>query len=675
MSYAVDLSTHGRELKRIYESIVTSDPDTSWAVFDYRGGATKQTLVPGATGFGSLHEFVEEFDDNKVQYGLARVEYSGVNKVVLVGWVGESVPERVKGYFNAHFSTIAKYFDGFHVQITARNSSDLSPSIILNKVDSAAGSKYSGASRTLSTKPKYRAAADGADEDDWGDAKPVVERDLPSLDKVSSAYKPTKVDLGEIRQQASQSKSEGSRGGLEGLNSGTSYKPVGKVDIQALREAGKNSKYSDTRVEKIESSYKPIGKVDIKAIREQAKKQDAHKKGPQHQEDTRKPGTHSDEPEWVKKSSRDGNGNSGNGDGDEPRFGSLADRMKAFNSGVQSARPQETPKPRIASAKAKFEKRHASGTLPLRVDESDKVSHASSGFRDFGSSGGKTPAQLWAEKQGKRDAGGRSESPSAAANGASDHDDNVSDEDVDMESARAKFANARVNDDDTGRRKVPEPVKIDDDDKPKQSFSDFTSKFAKASKEEEDDEPAAPPTLPSRGQPAPPAREEPSAPSLPPRGDDTEEESTIVAIVEEDYEADPSADDEISLAAGEKVTHIEKVDSDWWLGTNAAGDFGLFPAEYVRVISGNDRDDSPPPPAPPSRPRQPEPEPEEEEAQEELGGGAAIAEFDYVAADDDELGFREGDKITNIDFASDDWWSGEVNGRVGLFPANHVKLL
>jgi hypothetical protein len=34
-----------------------------------------------------------------------------------------------------------------------------------------------------------------------------------------------------------------------------------------------------------------------------------------------------------------------------------------------------------------------------------------------------------------------------------------------------------------------------------------------------------------------------------------------------------------------------------------------------------------------------------------------------------------GDQITNIEFISDDWWSGSLNGQIGLFPGNYVELL
>jgi hypothetical protein len=41
----------------------------------------------------------------------------------------------------------------------------------------------------------------------------------------------------------------------------------------------------------------------------------------------------------------------------------------------------------------------------------------------------------------------------------------------------------------------------------------------------------------------------------------------------------------------------------------------------------------------------------------------------YDAAEDNEVSFREGDRITEIDFVGDDWWAGhDQYGNVGLFP-------
>jgi hypothetical protein len=45
-----------------------------------------------------------------------------------------------------------------------------------------------------------------------------------------------------------------------------------------------------------------------------------------------------------------------------------------------------------------------------------------------------------------------------------------------------------------------------------------------------------------------------------------------------------------------------------------------------------------------------------------------LADNSYDAAEDNELSFKEGDKITEIDKVDADWWQGKANGATGLFP-------
>ena len=40
-------------------------------------------------------------------------------------------------------------------------------------------------------------------------------------------------------------------------------------------------------------------------------------------------------------------------------------------------------------------------------------------------------------------------------------------------------------------------------------------------------------------------------------------------------------EDEISFNAGDIIVDIEMIDDGWWVGTNAHGDRGMFPANYV----------------------------------------------------------------------------------------------
>ena len=48
--------------------------------------------------------------------------------------------------------------------------------------------------------------------------------------------------------------------------------------------------------------------------------------------------------------------------------------------------------------------------------------------------------------------------------------------------------------------------------------------------------------------------------------------------------------------------------------------------------------------------------------------------YDYIAQNDDELAFNKGQIINVLNKEDPDWWKGEVNGQVGLFPSNYVKL-
>ncbi|XP_039174620.1 src substrate cortactin-like isoform X4 [Crotalus tigris] len=57
------------------------------------------------------------------------------------------------------------------------------------------------------------------------------------------------------------------------------------------------------------------------------------------------------------------------------------------------------------------------------------------------------------------------------------------------------------------------------------------------------------------------------------------------------------------------------------------------------------------------------------------GSLSALALYDYQGEGDDEISFDPGDTITSIERVDEGWWRGSCGGRVGLFPANYVKLL
>lgn len=71
-------------------------------------------------------------------------------------------------------------------------------------------------------------------------------------------------------------------------------------------------------------------------------------------------------------------------------------------------------------------------------------------------------------------------------------------------------------------------------------------------------------------------------------------------------------------------------------------------------------------------------EEEEEEAPSHIPSGeegiTATALYDYEAAESDEISFNPYEVITHIEMVDEGWWRGMCRGKVGLFPANYVKL-
>ncbi|KAI5778375.1 hypothetical protein EDC01DRAFT_341993 [Geopyxis carbonaria] len=60
-----------------------------------------------------------------------------------------------------------------------------------------------------------------------------------------------------------------------------------------------------------------------------------------------------------------------------------------------------------------------------------------------------------------------------------------------------------------------------------------------------------------------------------------------------------------------------------------------------------------------------------------LGANQAVALYTFEAAQDGDLGFKKGDviTITKRSDSKNDWWTGQINGRTGIFPSNYVETM
>jgi hypothetical protein len=592
---------------------------------------------------------------------------SGLPKNVLIAWCGGGVPERTKGYFTSHTAAVGKVLHGYHVQITARTDSDIAPETIVQKVSDASGAKYTAGGSApmksavpppIAKKPVFTPTAiSGAtgsfnplvaaraqrqtrtDDDGWGADAPQVTR--TEIQKVESAYKPTKVNMAELLKNRDESSSGNGVGGQsnrpeEVVRGG--YQPIGKVDIAALRAQAKNA--SDDRPTTVKGAYEPIGKVDIAAIRAKAQRP-------------------------VEAAT------------DEGESKSLADRSAAF---TQSERLTELPKPKVAK---KFGGSSFTGTKAPTpggmgfggpsVPSSAPVGAAS---RTFADQGGKTPAQLWAEKKGKQGGAVASAvsppvtSPVTAQKSGSE-----------WKSGYAGKSWATVQTANYGRglesqktggtdQSAQDHAEVQSPPSPGGGVSALKDRFKGAApmgntapssrSVPAEAEPAAPPppmgTRPSGGFALP------GLPSRPAPAEEEEEE-------EEEAEAQPPVPSRNYEERDESPVRIA-----------------------MPVARGPEPDVEPPAERLPARPvpipdEVPEPEEvaEEEvahdagaapEAEAPSGGGQrALIKYDYEKSDNDEIALREGEYLTDVEMMNEDWWMGtNADGERGLFPSAFVEL-
>ncbi|XP_043829388.1 SH3 domain-containing protein 19 [Dromiciops gliroides] len=115
------------------------------------------------------------------------------------------------------------------------------------------------------------------------------------------------------------------------------------------------------------------------------------------------------------------------------------------------------------------------------------------------------------------------------------------------------------------------------------------------------------------------------------------------------------ANEDLPFKKGDRILIIEHLDSDWYRGrlNNAEG---IFPAAFVQPCLGSIA-----------------------EAKLISASGRkkekAKALYDFHGENEDELSFKAGDIITELESVDEDWMSGERAGKSGIFPKNYIQIL
>ena len=616
---------------------------------------------------------------------------------------------------------------GYHVQVTARSDRDLTPEAIVEKVSDASGSRYSGGGPAQSSsgppphfasKPAFTptrsvgGSGDGynplagtrtlshvpkdlnVDEDGWGQDAPPVTR--TQLEKVQSSYQPTKVDMRDLSSQ----KPEAPRFNGTGSNDNTTtdnevvkggYQPVGRVDIAALRRQAqeKGGSYDD-RPNVVKGSYEPVGKVDIAAIRARAQNP-----------------TDGDLSRPSSNISPVATGASIQSSGQRQGSISLEDRSAPFSS---SERLTSLPKPKVAnrfgSGTNSFTGTKAPTPGGFGLESNPTVAAPSVGAgRTFADQGGKTPAQVWAEKKAReRGLSAAGETSPSAVGSTPSHVANQNSGEwksgyggkswAPVQTTRtgqssSSFGQQRTGQDvnqegdssspvggvgairdlfkgtpPTGALNVGSgapasgPPPLDTSSKPNAGRGipnlDLSSLPSHQNSGEREGAlqmptpPAQPPRSPTPPTPPDIRSTSPIRVAMPVSRDRTDQD--VENVRHEQFSPPPSMPAR-SLAQAvpqEEDLTEEPTGHDPARGAGEAAAAAAFGRGAVES----------------AQPRAHE------------SGKRALVNFDYEKAEDNELELKEGEYITDIEMVDEDWWMGQnPRGETGLFPSNYVELM
>lgn len=511
------------------------------------------------------------------------------------------------------------------------------------------------------------------DEDGWGADAPPVTR--TQLEKVAPAYQPTKVNMRDLSAPKPTTSSYTAPSPVERPDVVRgAYQPIGKVDIAEIRRQAKESgQLKDERPEIVKGSYEPVGKVDIAAIKARAQKPET-----------------SMIPEPTPQSPQQ----------DEDQPPSLAQRSAAFSQGPE--RLTSMPKPRVANrfgggstfagtkapAPGGFEAKTVQSTAPVGVAS-----------RTFADEGGKTPAQIWAEKKARErgPSGSGAGLPASGFTGALPVIEQKSGG-TGWESGYAGKKWAPVSTDKTGRSSIPEqrtgetPVDDEAPTSPSGGIGSIRDRFSGAAPM------GAPAPVHGYDRAPPPPAPEPETSTKPNRGipipglpmvgrsQDEEDETASPAMpVPPPRSPTPPTPEPAGspIKVAQPISHVAPVRGAHEELDNTPAP---VPTQAInRAVPEPDVDDEPESGPDPGRfaaqaaaastlartPTEPELAP--------TGGGGgerARAEFDYEAAEENEISFQEGEILTDIQKVDPDWWLvTNVHGQQGLVPSNYLKLI
>lgn len=597
----INYTTHSREIEQQYLKVVRGDDqDTTWLILSPDSSKDYQ---PEFTG-NDFTEFLQTFDETKVQFGMARVSPPGsdVEKLILIGWCPDSAPMKTRASFAANFGAVANnVLKGYHVQVTARDEDDLNEEDLLAKISNAAGARYSIQSSDHTNISSSRTRSSPVPR---SNPKPVVKKPIvstpPPVQKKPIVSTPTPVankqpeSVTDDWDEPEVEERDFDKNPLKPNQS--TYKPIGKIDLQKViaEEKAKEDPRLVHQVEKESSSKKIDPKSDIANLKEQSKLRRDNEinnflgtKPPLQSriDDNDKviKGFRNEKSPaqlWAEKKAAQRKEDTGNNDELEVNSNILTAKTDDQTGELEQVKDNseaEQDGTDIQDLKSKFEKL-ASQTDEPQIITPKQSSRTTSQTNDLPPPPKRNIKQIGTPLPGMH-------------NEISEPEDEENDEDWDdqEDTSDKKVLTSTAPSIDVehepengqappslpSRNRIPETEPEEEEEAEEETESKIESEEEKEEQKiEQASSPA--PKLPSRGSGAPPP---------PPRRTvepEQEEKAAPWAIAEYDYEA--GEDNELTFEESDKIINIEFVDDDWWLGElEKTGEKGLFPSNYVSL--------------------------------------------------------------------------------------------
>ncbi|KAF9359536.1 hypothetical protein BGX26_012084 [Mortierella sp. AD094] len=710
MSLQVNFTTHGHDLKAAYEAILRpSDPKNgdNWVVFGYDKGSNDLKVLN--QGNGGLEELQEEFVDGKIQYAFARVvdPYSQLNKFVLVAWCGDGVPESKKGLFNSHLSDVARFLSGFHLQINARCDADVTPALIMKKLDEGSGSKYS------THKENYQAERIQPLQSAY---KRTEIPDISALQRNPTKPEPApKYNIGTKPQgfPASSTSTPSNPTKVQGVwpppasSSSSSSAPSPPSSNTAPERSWKSSVGSSYSAGSTANSFNKVQPPSSLSSYAQSAPEPVVNKA--HQIRLEREAREKEERERIKREIAASEARS-----KQPETTSTAQRL-ADERRLQEEKEREREREReqepprnVGFNRVREERLAREKEERERAEAEDSARAAREAFKEREQSSIREQASAREEEQKRQieqqqkrereareeeerrareqdDSRKRQQEEEARRRKEEEESRRRQQENEAHEEQESRLRQQQQEEEERQRQYEEEERQRQYEEEERQRQYEEEQEERRRQEEAEEQE--------SRLQAQVGAATAQSvalgADALLASTNHPAHSDSVSAIVLYSYEK--AEENEMTLFEGEIIRNVTELDVGWWSGESEDGTrTGLFPANYVEVIeSSHEHAAAPGEEAAVVATEQDHHYQEHEEAHDHYAaeqhheaapevhgsGQSAVALYDYQAGEPNEISFAEGETISSIDFVTDDWWSGtNTAGAKGLFPANYVEL-